>query len=219
MANTTSPNAIRVVLCDDHPLIIDGIRGLIGTASDIDCVGTATNGAEALYLLEHLGVDVLLMDLDMPELDGLQTTERIRAKKLEVKVLILSMHEEAAVVKRAMDMGADGYLVKSAGRDEILLAVRNVYAGRRHFSSSLTEAFMKQGTENDPSGTLLRDLSEREIEVLAALAEGLGNKEIGDKLFISPRTVDTHRTNLMRKLDTHNVAGLVRIAIKAGLVK
>ena len=219
MANTTSPNAIRVVLCDDHPLIIDGIRGLIGTASDIDCVGTATNGAEALYLLEHLGVDVLLMDLDMPELDGLQTTERIRAKKLEVKVLILSMHEEAAVVKRAMDMGADGYLVKSAGRDEILLAIRNVYAGRRHFSSSLTEAFMKQGTENDPSGTLLRDLSEREIEVLAALAEGLGNKEIGDKLFISPRTVDTHRTNLMRKLDTHNVAGLVRIAIKAGLVK
>lgn len=210
---------IRVALCDDHRIIIDGVQGLLATSGDIDCVGTAANGIEALYLLEHIDVDVLLMDLDMPEMDGIQATERIREKKLGVKVLILSMHEEAAVVKRTMEAGANGYLVKNAGRDELLLAIRNVHAGRQHFSSSLTEAFLKQGTSTRPGTALLQGLSEREVEVLAALAEGLGNKEIGEKLFISPRTVDTHRTNLMKKLDTHNVAGLVRIAIKAGLVK
>ena len=210
---------IRVALCDDHRIIIDGLQRLLADVPDVECVGAAATGIEALYLLEHIAVDVLLMDLDLPEMDGIQCTQRIREKKQDTRVLILSMHEEAAVVKRAMEAGANGYLVKSAGRDELLLAIRNVHAGRQHFSSSLTEAFMKQSTAPKPGDGLLRGLSEREVEVLAALAEGLSNKQIGDKLFISPRTMDTHRTNLMKKLDMHNVAGLVRIAIAAGLVK
>ncbi len=214
-----STKKIRVALCDDHRIITDGLRQLLADAPDIECVGTAATGIEALYLLEHIAADVLLMDLDMPEMDGIQCTERIREKKYATRVLILSMHEEAAVVKRAMEAGANGYLVKSAGRDELLLAIRNVHAGRQHFSSSLTESFMKQNALPGPGDGLLRGLSEREVEVLAALAEGLSNKQIGERLFISPRTVDTHRTNLMKKLDTHNVAGLVRIAIAAGLVK
>ncbi len=215
----TKKSLIRVALCDDHRIGIDGIKLLVESAPDMECVGTANDGVEVLYLLEHIKVDVLLMDLDMPEMDGMQATERIKAKHADVRVLILSMHDEAAVVKRVMDIGADGYLVKNAGRDEVLLAIRNVHEGRRHFSSTLTEAFMKQSAEAKKGTGLLNGLSEREVEVLAALAEGLGNKEIGEKLFISPRTVDTHRTNLMKKLDTHNVAGLVRIAIGAGLVK
>lgn len=215
----TKKSLIRVALCDDHRIVIDGIKLLVESAPDMECVGTANDGVEVLYLLEHIKVDVLLMDLDMPEMDGMQATERIKAKHADVRVLILSMHDEAAVVKRVMDIGADGYLVKNAGRDEVLLAIRNVQEGRRHFSSTLTEAFMKQSAEAKKGTGLLNGLSEREVEVLAALAEGLGNKEIGEKLFISPRTVDTHRTNLMKKLDTHNVAGLVRIAIGAGLVK
>lgn len=211
--------AIRVVLCDDHRIVIDGLRNLLQGVEGVECVGTAANGVEALYLSEHLGVDVLLTDLDMPEMNGFQLTGRIKQKRPEVKVLVLSMHEEPAVVKQAMDAGADGYLVKSAGRDEVLLAIREVHAGRKHFGSGVVEAFMKRGAQAQQGSAVLKDLSEREIEVLAALAEGLGNKEIGERLFISPRTVDTHRTNLMKKLDTHNVAGLVRIAIKAGLVK
>ena len=210
---------IRVALCDDHRIVMDGIKLLLEGAPDMECVGAANDGLEALYLLEHIKVDVLMTDLDMPEMDGLQVTQRVKEKHPDTRVLILSMHDEAAVVKRVMDIGADGYLVKNAGRDEVLLAIRNVYEGRRHFSSALTESFMKQSAEAKKGSGLLNGLSEREVEVLAALAEGFGNKQIGEKLFISPRTVDTHRTNLMKKLDTHNVAGLVRIAIAAGLVK
>jgi DNA-binding NarL/FixJ family response regulator len=217
MADPNKP--IRVALCDDHTIIIDGVRRLLEGTEDVACVGSATNGIEALYLLEHVGVDVLLTDLDMPDMDGLQLTERARQKYPTLRILVLSMHEEASMVKRAMEVGADGYLVKSAGRDELLLAIRNVHRGKQHFGSSLTASLLKEGAEAKKGSALLAELSEREVEVLAALAEGLGNKEIGEKLFISPRTVDTHRTNLMKKLDIHNVAGLVRIAIKAGLVK
>jgi DNA-binding NarL/FixJ family response regulator len=213
----TSP--IRIALCDDHRIVTDGLRQLLAGNAEVDCVGAASNGVEALYLIEHVKTDVLLTDLDMPEMNGLQLTERVKQKHRDLRVLVLSMHDEPALVKQAMDAGADGYLVKSAGREEVLLAIREVHAGRKHFGSGVMEAFIKQGATVEKGSALLKDLSEREVEVLAALAEGLGNKEIGDKLFISPRTVDTHRTNLMKKLEIHNVAGLVRIAIKAGLVK
>ncbi|QQR87854.1 MAG: response regulator transcription factor [Flavobacteriales bacterium] len=214
-----SKNRIRVALCDDHRIVTDGMKQLLSNVDDIDVVGAAHDGVEALYLLEHLKADILLTDLDMPNMDGQQLTGRVKEKYPQVKVIVLSMHEEAAVVKHLMDLGADGYLVKSAGKDEVLLAIRNVHEGRKHFGSGLMEAMMKQAAAPRTGSAVLKDLSEREVEVLAALAEGLGNKEIGEKLFISPRTVDTHRTNLMRKLDVHNVAGLVRIAIAAGLVK
>jgi two-component system response regulator NreC len=214
-----SPRSIRVAFCDDHTIITDGLRRLLEGVKDMECVGVAANGVDALYLMEHIGVDVLVTDLDMPEMDGTQLIERTRAKHPNVRVMVLSMHDGPALVKRAIEVGADGYLVKSAGRDELLLALRNVHAGKKYFGSSLTEALLREGATAKKGSDLLNGLSEREIEVLAALAEGWGNKEIGEKLFISPRTVDTHRTNLMKKLDTHNVAGLVRIAIRAGLVK
>jgi len=191
---------------------------MLAGAGDVECVGIAHSGIEALEKLEHLAVDVLLSDLDMPGMDGFQLAERAKGKHPGLKVVMLSMHDEPALVKRAMDLGADGYLVKTSGRDEVLLAVREAMAGRKHFGSGVMEAFLREGHEAKKGKELLKDLSEREVEVLAALAEGLGNKEIGERLFISPRTVDTHRTNLMRKLDVHNVAGLVRLAIKAGLV-
>lgn len=210
---------IRILLCDDHRIITDGLKGLLEDVPDMSCVGVAENGAEALQAVEHLQVDVVLMDLDMPVLDGLAATERLKQRWPEVKVIILTMHDEAAMVQRMMELGADGYLVKNCGRDELLLAIRDVHAGRKHFGSALMESLLQQRQETAAHSGLLKDLSEREVEVLAALAEGLTNKEIGERLFISPRTVDTHRTNLMKKLDTHNVAGLVRIAIKAGLVK
>lgn len=210
---------IRIAICDDHRIIIDGIRGLLADVTDVECAGTALNGVEAIYLLEHVKVDVLLLDLDMPEMDGRETTRRVKARMPGTKVLVLTMNDEPAVVRDLMASGADGYLLKTCGKEELLLAIRETYAGRKHFSGALITSMMEERTKTTSSSKLLKDLSEREIEVLAALAEGLGNKEIGEKLFISPRTVDTHRTNLMKKLDTHNVAGLVRIAIKAGLVK
>lgn len=209
---------VRVALCDDHQIVTDGLKQLLSGTPDITCVGTAGNGDEALYLLEHIQADVLVTDIDMPGMDGNQLIERVRKQHADLRVIVLSMHDEPAIVQRAMTLGADGYLVKSTGRDELLLAIRNVHAGHKHFSGAALEPMMRQRSSTQAGRGVLKDLSEREIEVLAALAEGLNNREIGEKLFISPRTVDTHRTNLMRKLDTHNVAGLVRIAIQAGLV-
>ena len=217
MSTTSAP--IRVLLCDDHRVITEGLRVLLRGADGIECIGEAHSGVVALQLLDHLHADVLLCDLDMPEMDGLQLLERARAKHPDLKALVLSMHDEPAMVKRAMEAGARGYLVKSAGGDEVVLAIREAHAGRTHFGSGVMQGMLKEGARVQQGQALLKELSEREVEVLAALAEGLGNKEIGERLFISPRTVDTHRTNLMRKLDVHNVAGLVRIAIKAGLVR
>lgn len=214
-----TPASIRVLLVDDHRIILDGLKGLLEGVVDMECVGAVANGSEALELVRHVAVDVVLMDLDMPVMDGIDTLERMRRDHPAVRCIILSMHDEAAVVRRVMDLGADGYLVKNCGREELLFAIRSVHGGQRHFQGSvvsgLLEARQHKGTEHQ----LLKELSEREIEVLAALAEGLSNKEIGERLFISPRTVDTHRTNLMKKLDIHNLAGLVRLALKAGLVK
>lgn len=208
----------RIILCDDHRIITDGLRKLLGDSPVVECVGVAHSGPDALELITHLSPDVLITDLDMPGMDGLQLVERAKASHPALKVLMLSMHDEPALVTRAMEAGADGFLVKTAGRDELLLAIGEVMAGRRHFGSGILESFLRGGSRARQGSELLKGLSEREVEVLAALAEGLGNKEIGDRLHISPRTVDTHRTNLMRKLDVHHVAGLVRIAIKAGLV-
>lgn len=209
---------IRILLADDHRIITDGLKGLLSEAHDMECVLTCSNGQEVLEALEHLSVDVVLMDIEMPVLDGIAALERLKRMERAPRVVILSMHDEPAVVQRVVELGADGYLLKNCGRDELLHAVRNVHAGGRHFASGVVEGLMRHRKDEALQSDLLKDLSEREIEVLAALAEGLGNKEIGEKLFISPRTVDTHRTNLMRKLDTHNVAGLVRLAVKAGLV-
>lgn len=215
----TTATAIRILLVDDHRIITDGLRGLLADVPGMECVGTAADGAEAIHSLEHLPVDVVLMDIDMPVLDGIEATARIKQRWPAVKVIILSMHDGAAMVQRVMDLGADGYLVKNCGKEELVLAIRDVHEGRRHFGSTLMEGMLRQRQETAARADATKDLSERELEVLSALAEGLTNKEIGERLFISPRTVDTHRTNLMKKLGVHNVAGLVRIAIKAGLVR
>ncbi|HRF78555.1 MAG TPA: response regulator transcription factor [Flavobacteriales bacterium] len=210
---------IRLAVCDDHRVVTEALSDMFNAVEGLSCVGTAAQGEEALFLLEHVAVDVLLTDLDMPVMDGFELLTSVQRTHPNTKVIVLSMHDEAALVKRAMEQGADGYVVKSAGKDELILAVREVFAGRRYFGGSATDALLGGNKAGANGSGVLADLTEREVEVLAALAEGLGNKEIGERLFISPRTVDTHRTNLMRKLDTHNVAALVRIAIKAGLVR
>jgi len=210
---------IRLAICDDHRVVTEALGDLLGGVDDIACVGTAASGNEALFLLGHVGADVLISDLDMPGMDGFELATQAKKRFRELRILILSMHEEAALVKRAMEAGADGYVLKSSGKDELVRAIREVHAGRSYFGGSVADVLLGRSVVKEGGAALLHDLTEREVEVLAALSEGLDNKEIGRRLFISPRTVDTHRTNLMRKLDTHNVAGLVRLAIKAGLVR
>lgn len=211
---------VKLVLCDDHRIITDGLQRLLQDAAGVECAGTADSGKALLFLLEHIAADIILLDLDMPGgMDGAEAMQQIKKQWPRIKVIILTMHDEASMVRRLMEQGADGYLLKTCGRDELLLAVKAVHEGNRHFSAEITETLLKQRAEASSQDDRLAAISEREREVLAALAEGLSNKEIGDRLFISPRTVDTHRSNLMKKLKVHNLAGLVRLAMSAGLIR
>lgn len=214
-----SSKPIRLVLCDDHRIITDGLQRLLQDVPEVECVGVADCGQDAIFLLEHVPADIVIMDLNMPGLDGAETLERIKQRWPRIRVIILTMNDEIAVVRRLMDQGAEGYLLKTCGREELLRAVQAVHGGQRHFSADITETLLTRRAETAAKDERLSGLSAREREVLGALAEGLSNKEIGERLFISPRTVDTHRTNLMKKVGVHNVAGLVRLAMAAGLVR
>ncbi len=208
---------VNLIICDDHQLVIDGLQALIEGESDLVLKGTANNGADAIRLIQNLKIDIVLMDLDMPVMSGIEATKAIKKDHPGVKVIILTMHDEKSIITMLMDLGADGYVIKNADRLELLNAIRNVAAGKKHFSPEVTVALLSS-EENPMNSALMEGLTEREVEILKLIAEGLSNKEIGDKLFISHRTVDTHRTNLMKKLEVHNIAGLIRFAIKHGLI-
>lgn len=210
---------IRLVICDDHRIVIDGLQRLLDDVPWVETIGTATGGEELLELLSHLSMDLLILDLNMPGMDGGTTMMHVRNRWPGIKVLILTMDDSPAVIKEVIKAGADGYLLKACGREELLHALREVHAGRRHIPEDVTEAMLAQQRVREQTAGRLATLSRREREVLAALAEGLTNKEIGEQLFISHRTVDTHRTNLMKKLGVHNLVELVRIAYEEGMVR
>ncbi|MBD3639077.1 MAG: response regulator transcription factor [Crocinitomicaceae bacterium] len=212
----------RILLVDDHQLIIDGLRGFIEMEPDYKVVGEANNGNEAIRLAEILQPDVILMDIEMPEVSGIQASEEIKRTHSQIKVIIISMHQEKELIKKLVERGIDGYLLKNSSKEDVLSAIQTVLEDQPYFSQDVTDSLLnKSKTTNSNSADVatLASLTEREIEILKLVAEGLTNKEIGDHLFISHRTVDTHRTNLMKKLDICNVAGLIRFAYKSGLIQ
>ena len=212
----------RILIVDDHQLIIDGLRGFLENETDFNVVGEANNGAEAIKLAEILQPHVILMDIEMPELSGIQACEEIKRNQPEIKVIIISMHEEKELIKKLVERGVNGYLLKNSSKDEVMTAIRTVQDDQPYFSQDVTQSLLnksKPATGSSSEVVTLASLTEREIEILKLVAEGLTNKEIGDQLFISHRTVDTHRTNLMKKLDINNVAGLIRFAYKSGLIQ
>jgi two-component system response regulator NreC len=212
-------NEIKVLLADDHQIIIDGLKSLLQNTGDIVVAGEANNGREALRLLGILKVDVVLMDIDMPVMNGIDALKEIKRTLPGIKVIILSMHQEAGMIKSLMAIGADGYILKSTSQDELIGAIRKVAGGQPYFSAEVTLSLLNN-TQNNPSSSKqpVEMLTDREEEILKLIAEGFSNKEIGNKLFISHRTVDTHRTNLMKKLNANNIAGLISYAIKNGMV-
>jgi two-component system response regulator NreC len=208
---------INILLTDDHQIIIDGLKSLLKNSDEITVCAEANNGREALRILGILSVDVVLMDIDMPVLNGIDTLKEIRKQYRDVKVIILSMHDEAGMIKSLIELGANGYLLKSCSKDELVDAITKVADGQSYFSTDVTMALLKPANalNPEPKNELLTD---RETEILKLIAAGFSNKEIGDRLFISHRTVDTHRTNLMKKLDVNNIAGLISYAIRNGIV-
>lgn len=212
-------NRVKVLLADDHQIIVDGLKSLLNNSEDIKVAGEANNGREALKIIENIEVDIVLMDIDMPVMNGIETLKEIRRRGLDVKVIILSMHNEAGMIKNLIALGADGYLLKSSPQEELLTALLKVAGGQQYFSTDVTLSLLNKPRVNNPETSQpTEQLTERETEILKFIAEGFSNKEIGTKLFISHRTVDTHRTNLMKKLNVSNIAGLISYAIKNGIV-
>lgn len=206
---------IRLILVDDHKIVLDGIKALLDDLEGFDCVATADNGQKALELLKVFDVDVVLMDIDMPIMNGIEATKHIKKDFSGVKVISLTQHSERGMVKQLLECGSDGYLLKNIAQDELAAAIRKVMSGEQAFSEEVSMSLAGKAVEKNAQGVEV-ELTEREIEILTLIAEGFSSKQIGEKLFISPRTVDTHRTNLMNKLDIHNIAGLIRFALKNG---
>lgn len=213
---------IRILLADDHPLIRSGIATLLQSYKDFEIVGEAQDGEEAVEKTKDLEPDVLVIDLSMPKLSGIEATKIITKRYPEVRVLVLTMHENEEYVYQILKSGAGGYVLKSAGKEELSAAIRAVAKGERFFSPRVSEIMaesyvrrMEGGEASSKAGDI--PLTRREKEILGLVAKGLTNQQIADHLCISPRTVDTHRTNIMQKLNIHDVANLVRYAIEHGI--
>ena len=208
---------IRVLLVVDHQIIIDGLKALISSAEDIKVVHEANNGREAIDVLKVLSADVVLMDIDMPVMNGLDASREIKQLENPPKIIILSMHHESGMVKNLIDIGVDGYLVKNSTKEETLAAIKKVVQGKKVFSPDITMSLLKEDNQSNQHYPDI-DITERELEILKLIVDGFSNKEIGEKLFISHRTVDTHRTNMMKKMGVSNIAGLITYSIKNKLV-
>ena len=215
--------AIRLLIADDHPLMAEGIAKTFEGFEDIEVKAIVSNGREALDLISEELFDIVLLDIEMPILNGIDCAKEIIANYPEIKVAMLSMHQEASIIKNLIEMGVKGYLLKTIPQDELILAVRRIYQGREFFNASITKALLNPESKHKTvkifdKSPLLGELTAREREILELIAKGSTNAEIGDKLFISTRTVDTHRNNIMKKLNIRNVAGLVRFAFQNGLI-
>ncbi len=208
---------IRVLLADDHAILRDGLAALLQAQDDLTVVAHAKDGREAVHKATELKPDVAIMDIVMPELEGIEATRRVRRSSASTQVLILSMYSTTEHIFRAFQAGAKGYLLKESAGAELVVAVRRVHAGQRYLSQKITETvvddYIRDHHPIDPLGTL----SSRERQILQGVAEGKSTADIARSLCLSPKTIDTYRSRLMHKLGIDNLAGLVRFAIASGL--
>lgn len=218
---------IDILIVDDHKIIRDGIKALLRTSDDIRIVGECSDGSQVLDALnEYENVDIVLMDINMPEMNGLQATEAVLRDFPTVKVVALTMYNEDSYISKILNLGASGYILKNTGKQELLDALYKIKEGGNYFSEEVTQQMMsrfmnkKQKRESSrPSEEVLERLTEREKEVLRLISMEYTNHEIAEQLSVSSRTIDSHRRNLLQKLDVKNTAGLVRFALQNGLAE
>ncbi len=220
--NHSDPNKkISVLICDDHALFREGVKTILNAQPDIDVVGEAGDGKEAVELAAQLAPDVVLMDISMPGMKGFDATRRIKKARLDSKVLILSVYDDEDLVARCLDAGAEGYVLKDSPPLQLVYAIQTVYRGQQYMSprvlTSVVRQFISQPAADLKEGYEL--LSDREREILVLLAEGQSLKDIAAHLNLSVKTVDAHKYNLMRKLDLHDRSELIRYAIRKKLVE
>ena len=215
-----TPSLVRVLVADDHAVVREGIRTVLASTPDFEVIGEASDGAEALAMALELAPDVLVLDLTMPEKSGLDVTAEIRSEREDVRVLILSMHDNPEYVLEAVRAGATGYVLKDAQPDELRAAVRAVHDGGEYFHPAAARQLstaLREESARVRRRSAVEQLTPREREVLVRIARGLTNKEIAAELGISPRTVETHRDSLARKLKMRSVADLTRFVMETGI--
>lgn len=211
---------IKIILADDHQVVRKGFKALLSVEPDLTIVGEAGDGFETIKLAEQLQPDVLVLDLMMAGINGLEVTRQLSKKNSKIGIVILSMHSNEAYVLEALRSGAKAYILKESPPEELVRAIREVHAGRRYLSAPLTERAIEAYTRKTEVQTIdsYDQLTTREREILQLAAQGRTSGDIAARLFISPRTAETHRTNLMRKLELHNHAQLIQFAIQRGLI-
>ena len=209
---------VTILLADDHAVVRDGLRALIEGGSDLKVVGVAGNGREAVAEAQRLHPDIVIMDIAMPELDGVEATRRIVEKCPDTRVLMLSMYLSAEHIHRALQAGAQGYVLKESAGDEVVEAIRALRAGKRYLSHRITETVIDDYLREGASLSPLDSLSLRERDVLQLVVEGKTNVAIAQALSLSPKTVETYRARIMKKLKVHDTVELVKFAMRHGLV-
>lgn len=209
--------SVKIILADDHHLVRQGFRSLLSGHPDFEIIAEAANGKELIALLDRgLQPDIVLMDVEMPELNGIEACRILNRDHPAIRVLMISMLNDKDVIQEAVDAGAKAYLFKNTSIEELSQAIQQVMNGSNYFGKEIALAMLGKSKKEDAFA--LSQLSDREIEILKLIAEGFSSTEIGSKLFISPRTVDTHRNNLIQKLKVNGIAGLIRLAIQNKII-
>ncbi|MGB9629035.1 MAG: response regulator [Thermodesulfobacteriota bacterium] len=211
----------KIVLAEDHTILREGLKSLLSKSQDFEVVGEAADGREAIQCVERLKPDLILIDLSMPRMNGMEAIREIRRISKEIKVVVLTVHKSEEYILATFKAGADGYVLKDATHEELLMSIKSVLKGKHYISPEISEKVLEgylEGRKTLKSKTSWDSLTSREREILKLIAEGYRNKEIAEELCISVKTVEKHRSNLMEKLNLHNVQALTAFAIKHGLV-
>ncbi len=211
---------IKILLADDHKIVRDGIKLMLESQPGIEVVAEVSNGKEALEILNDTLIDLVVMDINMPEMDGITATKEIKEKYNNIKVLALTMSNDDLHIRQMIQAGASGYIMKSAGRNELKDAIMTIVNGKHYFSDEATHSIMMdlvKGKGKSSSSDLVH-ITDRELEILELIIKEFTNQEIAEKLFISSRTVDAHRRNLLQKTGARNTAGLVKYAFQNNII-
>jgi DNA-binding NarL/FixJ family response regulator len=214
-------NKSRIVIAEDHTILREGLRSLLSSSPDFEIIGEAEDGRMAIQCVEKCKPDLILMDLSMPRMNGMEAISEIKKRFKETKILVLTVHKTEEYILAALKAGADGYVLKDATHAELMMAVKNVLSGKYYISPGISDKVLEgylEGKKTLKARTSWETLTQREREILKLIAEGYKNKEIADDLCISVKTVEKHRANLMEKLNLHNVQALTAFAMEKGLV-
>lgn len=213
---------INVLIADDHTMFVDGIESILKDEKDINVKGTCYFGNDVMEFIQNNAVDIVLLDVNLPDISGIDVCKSIHTKYPNVKILAISMYNEESYVSEILNNGAKGYILKNTGREELLKAIKTVYKNETYFSKEVTETIMKslinRKKQDEKNLIEIPKISRREKEVLKMIAEGCTTNEIADSLFISLKTVESHRSNLLAKFNARNSAGLVKISLEMGLL-